>query len=72
MCKNSFVNFCYNEGMLFFAIVINTVLIMTYLFLSSFGTAETSLLIITSGIHAAAENSPQRIISAMDGGDSRQ
>jgi len=39
---------------------------------ASFGTAETSLLIITSGIHAAAENSPQRIISAMDGGGSRQ
>ena len=34
--KNSFANFCYNEGMLFFVIAINTVLIMTCLFLSSF------------------------------------
>jgi len=40
---------------------------------ASFGDAETSLLIIASGIHAAAEeNSSQRIISAMDGGGSRQ
>ena len=29
-------------------------------------TAETSLLIITSGIHAAAENSPQRIRADRD------
>jgi len=39
---------------------------------ASFGDAETSLLIITSGIHAAAENSPQRIKTATDGGGSRQ
>ena len=35
--------------------------------LSSFSTAETSLLFTTSGIRAAAEN-PQRIISTTDGG----
>jgi len=40
--KNSFANFCYNEGMLFFVISINTVLIMTCLFLSSFVHAQNS------------------------------
>ena len=38
--------------------------------MASFGKAETSLLVITSGIHAATENNPQRINTAMDGGGS--
>ena len=40
------------------------------LLMASFGKAETSLLVITSGIHAATENNPQRINTAMDGGGS--
>ena len=39
--------------------------------MASFGKAETSLLLNTSGIHAATDN-PQRISTAKDGGGSMQ